>query len=191
MSISTMHDLLIHQLRDLYSAERQILLVLPQLTERCTSRALADALTHHRVETALHVVRLEEALRSLAALPHGVRCRGMELILLDALTNAREQHDPALRDAGIIVDCQRTAGYALAVYATARVFAESLGHAQVAEVLQRTLDEVEASDAALAAIAQFEVRPALIASALRAPPPEVVGSIIPAPTGPRLVRITV
>lgn len=167
MPLGSIHDLLIHQLRDLYSAERQIVLVWPQLMERSTSKALRNALAIHRDESMRHVVRLEEAFWILEAAPQGVRCRGMEAILVEALANAEGQSDPALRDSGIIADCQRVEGYELAVYGTARIFAESLGHARIVAMLERTLEEEEAIDAVLAGIAEREVGPAALRAASR------------------------
>jgi ferritin-like metal-binding protein YciE len=114
------------------------------------------------------VVRLEEAFWLLEASPQGVRCRGMEAILVEALANAADQSDPALRDSGIIADCQRVEGYELAVYGTARIFAESLGHARIVAMLERTLDEEESIDAVLSGIAEREVGPAALRAARRA-----------------------
>jgi ferritin-like metal-binding protein YciE len=189
MSLGSIHDLLIHQLRDLYSAERQILLVWPQLIDRSASQALRTALAGHRDETARHVVRLEEAFWLLETVPHGVRCRGMEGLLMEALSNASAQSDPALRDSGIISDCQRVEGYELAVYGTARIFAESLGHHRIVAMLERTLEEEEAIDAVLSGIAEREVGPAALRAASReARHPELVRSIS-APR--RQLRITV
>ena len=192
MTLDTMHDLLIHQLRDLYSAERQILLVWPQLIERSTSHSLAKALAHHREDTVRQIIRLDEAFSILDASPMGVRCRGMEGLLVDALANASEQADPAIRDSGIIADCQRVEGYELAVYGTARIFAESLGYTGIVTMLEQTLAEEEAADMILSEIAEREVQPAAIVASSRAEIPSgVVGLIRPSVSGNRVLRITV
>lgn len=192
MTRDIMGDLLIHQLRDLYSAERQILLVWPQFIERSTCRTLVQALQLQREEAVRHLARLEEAFGILGLSPIGVRCRGMESLLVDALANAAEQSDPSLRDAGIIADCQRVKGYELAVYGTARLFAESLGHPQIVTMLERTLGEEEVAEATLSRIAELEVRPAVLRAARLQPvPPEVVGIIQGSPSGQRVLRITV
>lgn len=192
MTRDIMSDLLVHQLRDLYSAERQILLVWPQFVERSTSGSLVRALAAQRNEAVRHLARLEESFEILSLSPIGVRCRGMESLLVDALANAAEQVDPAQRDAGIIVDCQRVKGYELAVYGTARLFAESLGHQQIVSMLELTLAEEEHAEATLSAIAEREVNPAAhLAARLQPRPPEVVGIIQPSPSGRRVLRITV
>ncbi len=167
MSLGSMHDLLVHQLRDLHSAERQILLVWPQLIQRASSRNLALALEDHRAETVRQIARLHEAFEMLEASPIGVRSRGMEGLLVECLTNVAEHADPAVRDAGMIADCQRVEGYELAVYGNARIFADALEHHQIVHLLDRTIAEEEAADARLAEIAEHEVNPLALASAMR------------------------
>jgi ferritin-like metal-binding protein YciE len=167
MTLASMHDLLVHQLQDLHSAERQILLVWPQLIQRTSSRNLALALEEHRVETVRQIARLHECFEMLEATPHGTRCRGMEGLLVECLANLSAHQDPVVRDAGLIADCQRVEGYELAVYSNARIFAEALEHAQIVVLLDRTIAEEEAADARLASVAEHEVNPLALASALR------------------------
>jgi ferritin-like metal-binding protein YciE len=167
MSLASMHDLLVHQLQDLHSAERQILLVWPQLIQRASSRNLALALEEHRAETVRQIARLDECFEILEASPHGARCRGMEGLLIECLANLTQHDDPAVRDAGLIADCQRVEGYELAVYSNARIFAESLEHAQIVVLLDRTIAEEEAADARLATLAEHEINPLALAAALR------------------------
>lgn len=179
MSLASMHDLLVHQLQDLHSAERQILLTWPQLIQRAASRNLALALEEHRAETVRHIARLHECFEMLEATPHGMRCRGMEGLLVECLANLTEHRDPAVRDAGMIADCQRVEGYELAVYGNARIFAEALDHAQIVVLLDRTIAEEEAADARLAVIAEYEVNPLALASALRRDHDDEEGVAIP------------
>lgn len=162
MSLDTMQDLLVHQLRELYSAERQILRAWPVLAARSSARSLRLSLQLHRDDTTRHVVRLEQALELLGAEPLGQHCVGMERLLAEALKNAEEQADPALRDALILGDCQRVEGYEMAVYSSARVFAESLGFSEIVTLLERTLTEEEVADAILTEIERREVRPAAL-----------------------------
>ncbi len=190
MTLNSMHDLMVHQLRDLYSAERQVLLVWPQLAELADSERLRIALEHHREETLRHIARLDEIFEVLGLSPRGVRCRGMEGLLVDALAEATAQPDAALRDASIVANCQRVEGYELAVYGTSRIFAESLDLERVVKLIEQTLGEEEAADAALAAIAESEVGPAALAATRRALSPQVVGMIHPE-YGARNLRITV
>lgn len=190
MTLNSMNDLMVHQLRDLYSAERQVLLVWPQLAELASSHSLTIALEHHRDETVRHIARLDEIFELLDLSPRGVRCRGMEGLLVDALADANAQTDPALRDSSIVANCQRVEGYELAVYGTSRIFAESLELDRVVTLLEQTLAEEEAADAALAAIAESETSPAALAATRRALSPQVVGMIHP-DYGGRNLRITV
>ncbi len=167
MSLDSVHDLLLYQLRDLHCAERQILRVWPELIQHTQSRNLALVLEEHRVETVRQIARLHECAEILGASPQGERCRGMEGLMIECLTNLAGHRDPAVRDAGIIADCQRAEGYQLAVYGNARIFAEALELDQVVQLLDRTIAEEEAIDARLAAIAEHEVNPRAIASAIR------------------------
>lgn len=184
MSLDTMQDLLVHQLRDLYSAERQILRAWPLLGARSSARSLRLSLQLHRDDTTRHVVRLEQALELLGAEPLGVHCIGMERLLTEALGNAAEESDPAIRDALILGDCQRVEGYEMAVYSSARVFAESLGLSEIVTLLERTLTEEEVADAILTEIERREVRPAAL-RAQRTAAAGVGGLDMPAPdTGP-------
>lgn len=167
VTLDSVNDLLLYQLRDLHSAERQILRVWPELVQQARSRNLALALEEHRTETVRQIARLHECAEMLGASPHGVRCRGMEGLMVECLANLASHRDPAVRDAGIIADCQRVEGYELAVYGNARIFARALGLAQVVALLDRTIAEEEATDARLAAIAEHEVNPRAVASAIR------------------------
>lgn len=167
MSLASMHDLLVHQLQDLHSAERQILLVWPQLAQRSSSRNLALALEEHRTETVRQIARLHECFEMLEAHPHGGRCRGMEGLLVECLANLTRHKDPAVRDAGLVADCMRVEGYELAVYSNARIFAEALERPQIVVLLDRTIAEEEAADARLASLAEYEINPLALSSALQ------------------------
>jgi ferritin-like metal-binding protein YciE len=192
MTLDTTQDLLVYQLRELYSAERQIVRAWPVLASCSTSRSLRLALQLHRDDSTRHVVRLEQALELLDAEPLGVHCVGMERLLTEALTNAGEEHDPATRDALILGDCQRVEGYEMAVYSSARVFAESLGLSQVVALLERTLTEEEVADAILSQIERAEVRPASLMTRRLQPDlaEGVIGTIATPSMGQRL-RATV
>lgn len=167
MSVDSMTGLLLHQLGDLHASERQILVVWPQLVRRASSRSLKIALEGHRLETERHLARLHEAFEMLGTRVFGTRCRGMDAVLVECLANLAEHADGAIRDAGLIADCRRVEAYEMAVYGTARVLAEALGHTQIVSLIERTLFEEEEADRRLAAIADLEVHPAAVAAAVR------------------------
>jgi ferritin-like metal-binding protein YciE len=175
MAFDSMRDLLEHQLRDIYSAERQILRAMPLVIAAAVNRRLAAALEQHRLETEKQVVRLEACFSHLGTSPRGVLCRGMEGLLEEMLADVMEEGRVEVRDAGIIADCQRVEQHELAMYGNARIFAHGLGEHQIVKLLDRTVMEEEAADAALADIAEQEVNPAALA-----PPPASVAE------GPRL-----
>ncbi len=167
MSVDSMTGLLLHQLGDLHASERQILLVWPTLVRRASSRSLKLALEEHRIDTERHLARLHEIFEVLDSRPFGNRCRGMDAVLVECFANLAEHADGAIRDAGLIADCRRVEAYEIAVYGTARVLAQALGHDHVVTLLDRTLAEEEAADQRLAEIATGEVYPAAVAAAIR------------------------
>lgn len=160
MALDTLHDLLIAQLRDLHAAERQVLLIWPQLAQEATSPALRMAIADHRHETSLQVARLIEALDLLGELPDGPRSRGMEGLMVETLTLISAKGHPAVVDAAILAGCLRVEGYELVGYGSAIEFADALGLDQVVDLLARTLVEEEATRRRLEMIARTEIHPA-------------------------------
>jgi ferritin-like metal-binding protein YciE len=159
-----LHSLYIDQLRDLYSAERQILDALPKMIKRSTHRELTAALEDHRTVTERQVDRLEQIFTLLQEKPGGEKCEGIEGILKEGNKELHHWHDHAVLDAAIIASAQRVEHYEIAGYGTARSIAQVLGLPEHAAMLQRTLNEEEAADRALTGIADSVVN----ADALRA-----------------------
>ena len=106
MAFETVRDLLEHQLRDIYSAERQIIRALPRVTQAAHNRRLVTALENLQQETAGHVSRVEECFQKLDASPRGVLCRGIQGLLEELLADVMDEGPAAVRDAGIIAGCQ-------------------------------------------------------------------------------------
>ncbi len=157
MSLDTMHDLLVHELRDLYNAEGQVIKALPKLAEQVTNKSLVAALTRHLQQTAEHQKRLEECFELLEVPSKGKHCKGMEGLLTEAAEIAEEAQSDEVRDAAIIAACQKVEHYEISGYGTARAFAMKLELAEVAAVLRKTLMEESASNEALTEIAETEV----------------------------------
>ncbi len=164
MSLDTMQDLLIAELRDIYSAEKQILKALPKMAKAAESSALKKAFTSHLTETKGHVARLEQIFKSLEKRPGGKKCKGMEGLLKEGSEMCEEDGEDAVRDAGIISAAQRVEHYEIAAYGCAIAFAESLGENKIAGLLKQTRDEEEAADDKLTSIADGEVNPAAVAA---------------------------
>lgn len=154
MAIASLQDLLVHELRDLLSAERQITRALPKLIKRAGDSSLQEALEEHLAQTEGHVVRLEECLEQLGVAPRARKCKGMEGLLEEGDEAAEAIEDEDIRDAAIIGGCQRVEHYEIAAYGTARAFAERLGEDGVVARLTETLEEEAAANERLTTLAE-------------------------------------
>jgi len=157
MALETMEDLLVHELRDLYSAEKQLTKALPRLAKAATNDALIQALSNHLVETKHHVSRLEECFELLGASSRGKKCVGMEGLIKEGVEVLSEADDESVCDAAIISQAQRAEHYEISAYGSARAFALRVGQDEVADILSATLEEESAADELLSTIAEAQV----------------------------------
>ncbi|HUG00546.1 MAG TPA: ferritin-like domain-containing protein [Longimicrobiales bacterium] len=164
MKINSLEKLLVHELKDLYSAEKQILSHLDKVIDKTTNGELKTALSEHRNLTRTHVQRLESIFSGLDHEPGGHRCKGMEGLLKEGDDLLKDTTDSATRDAGIIAAAQRVEHYEMAGYGTARTYARMLEKDDVAETLQKTLDEEADADEKLTRIAEHVVNPKAISA---------------------------
>ena len=153
MEMSNLQDLLVENLKDLYSAETQILKALPKVAKKVESDELRRALTMHVKETEGQVKRLEQVLSKMGEKPGGKKCHGMEGLLSEAKELMGEDAEPDVVDAGLIVDCQKVEHYEIAGYGSAVTFAKLLGDEESARLLAQSLDEEERADKKLTQIA--------------------------------------
>ena len=154
MSLDTLHDLMVHELKDLYSAERQLVQALPRMSKNANSDELRTALDDHLAQTEEHVVRLETVLESLGESPRGQKCHGMEGLIEEGKNLLKEEADPDVMDAGIIAAAQRVEHYEIAGYGTVCEYARMMGHSQAVKLLEQTLEEEKTADRKLNAIAE-------------------------------------
>jgi len=154
MPINSMHGLFIEELRDLYSAENQLVTALPQMAAAAKSSTLKSAFENHLVETRNHVQRLTEIFTELGETPTGKTCKGMQGLISEGTEAIQLQGDPDVRDAALIGAAQRVEHYEMAGYGVARTFAKELGFNTAAEKLQKTLDEEGSADKKLTGIAE-------------------------------------
>jgi ferritin-like metal-binding protein YciE len=157
MALDTLHDLFVHELKDLYSAETQITKALPKLVTVANSEELKQAFQDHLELTEGHIQRLEDIFRDLQVTPRGKKCVGMEGLLEEGKDLMKEQAQDWVMDAGLIGAAQRVEHYEIAAYGTARDHAEKLGMYPAAQLLQQTLDEEGAADKKLTEIAAQSV----------------------------------
>jgi ferritin-like metal-binding protein YciE len=153
MKFESLHDLYLQELRDLYSAEKQILKALPKVIENIDSPDLRTALSNHLEETKNHVIRLEQVFRLHNQPAKTETCDGMKGILSEGEDILDHDENTAVRDAGIISSCQRVEHYEMAAYGSVRTWAEQMGHTEAARILQQTLDEEKRADQKLTQIA--------------------------------------
>jgi ferritin-like metal-binding protein YciE len=157
MEMETLKDLYIHELKDLYSAENQLIKALPKMAKAATNKSLADGFKTHLAETKEHAVRLERILKSHDESTRGPKCKGMEGLIEEGQDMIDEDAEDEVRDAGLISAAQRVEHYEIAGYGSARTYAELLGDMQGAKALQQTLDEEGATDKKLTKLAKTVV----------------------------------
>lgn len=152
--ISTPNDLLVEELKDLYSAESQLLKALPRMAKASESEELKEAFTTHAKQTEGQVKRLEKVMKKLGESPKGKTCQAMKGLVEEAKEVLEEDFEPALRDLALIVAAQKVEHYEIAGYGSARTLAELIGEDEVAGLLQETLDEESETDKLLTQIAE-------------------------------------
>jgi ferritin-like metal-binding protein YciE len=163
MSLDSLQQLFIEELKDIYSAEKQILTALPRMAKSADSGELREAFTKHLKETEGHVRRLDQIFRELGATPRGKKCKGMEGLLAEGKEIMGEEGEPPVLDAALIAAAQRVEHYEIAAYGCLRTYAQVLGYSEAAELLQETLEEEEKADATLTTIGEQGVNTAAAA----------------------------
>lgn len=152
MKVESIEDLFLDELKDLYSAEKQITKALPKLVKAASTEELSAAFDSHLQETKGHVERLEEIFQKLGKKGTGKTCEGMKGVLEEGAEVVQEIEKGPLRDAGLIAVAQRVEHYEIAGYGSVRAFAQLLGNADIVELLEQTLDEEKAADEKLTKI---------------------------------------
>lgn len=160
MSLDTLQDLMIAELKDLYSAETQLVKALPKMAAGATTASLKKALGDHLEQTKGHVSRLEQIFETLGASPRGKKCKAMEGLCEEGAEMLAEEGADSVRDAGIIASAQRVEHYEMAAYGSTIAFARQMGHDEIVALLQETLDEEKTADSLLSKIAESEINPA-------------------------------
>jgi ferritin-like metal-binding protein YciE len=154
MSVATMEQLFVDELKDLYSAEKQITKALPKIAKGVTSEELKQALLDHLEETNGQVARLEQVFGILGKRPAGKTCIGMKGVLEEGSEMLEDTEKGEVRDAGVISAAQRVEHYEMAGYGSARAFAKLLGQSEIADLLEQTLEEEKAADKKLTSISK-------------------------------------
>ena len=152
--MENLNELLIEELKDLYSAEKQIVKALPKLVKAAGSKELKAAFNEHLEVTKNHVTRLEEAFAAAGAKPSAKHCKGMEGLLEEGAECIKEDEPGEFRDLKLIGAAQRVEHYEMAAYGTARAVAGQCGLEDCVDLLSQTLDEESSADESLTKVAE-------------------------------------
>jgi ferritin-like metal-binding protein YciE len=157
MELDTLEELYVEELRDLWSAENQILKALPKMIKAAGHRELKRAFTDHERVTRQQVRRLERIFKQLGKSPRGKKCVGMEGLLQEGSELMKKKPEQDVLDAGLIAAAQHVEHYEMAGYGTVRTWAQVLGREDHAELLQQSLEEEKEADRLLTEIAEGSI----------------------------------
>jgi ferritin-like metal-binding protein YciE len=157
MQLHTLEDLYIHELKDLYSAEKQLIRALPKMARAADNEQLSSGFSEHLEQTKEHASRLEKILSHHKQSTRGAKCKGMEGLIAEGEELLKERADPEVKDAGLISAAQRVEHYEIAGYGTALTYADMFGDKEGARLLKMTLDEEKETDQKLTKIAKSTV----------------------------------
>ena len=152
--MKNLSDLFEHQLKDLYSAESQLIKALPNMAKNASDSKLKKAIENHLEETKEQKQRLKEVCDELGIKPTGEECKAMKGLIEEAESFLKEKADDDVKDAGIIAEAQRVEHYEISAYGTAVRYAKELGHKDIAKKLQKTLDDEQKADTDLNKMAE-------------------------------------
>ena len=154
MAVVSLEKLLVDELRDLLSAEKQITKALPKMARAASTEELRVAFEEHLTQTEDQIARLEQAFEIPGHAARAKKCLVMEGLIEEGKEFLEEEMEPAVMDAALIATAQKVEHYEIASYGSARTWAQEVGQAQVAELLQATLDEEAETDRKLTQLAE-------------------------------------
>ncbi|QDU93483.1 YciE/YciF ferroxidase family protein [Lignipirellula cremea] len=157
MNIESLRKLYIQELKDLYSAENQLLEALPKMAAAASDEELKQAFSDHLKETQSHVARLETIFSKLEFAPGGHKCKAMEGLVKEGEELLKSGMEDAVLDAALIAAAQRVEHYEMAGYGVVRAYAEKLGEQEAADMLDATLQEEGEADRHLSRLAERRI----------------------------------
>src|SRR5579859_5295440 len=146
MKLESLRDLYVEQLRDLYSAETQLVDALPKMAQASSSAQLRTAFEQHLEQTKNHVKRLDQVFQGLNQKPTGKTCKAMQGLIAEGQETLKENAQPEVKDAALIAAAQRVEHYEMAGYGTVRSYSKALGDDRAMTLLQQTLNEEGEAD---------------------------------------------
>lgn len=154
MRKDSLQQLYIDELKDLYSAETQLVKALPKMAKASSNAELRQGFEEHLRQTSEHVSRLEQIFEKLGEKPTGKKCLGMEGLVKEGAETLSEKYGDAVMDAAIIGAAQRVEHYEIAGYGTVKAFAELLGEDEHVQLIEQTLQEEKETDEKLTQLAE-------------------------------------
>jgi ferritin-like metal-binding protein YciE len=154
MKLNTLDDLLHHELKDLYSAENQLVKALPKMAKAASHEELRAGFEEHLEQTKMHVERLDQAAEILGFKLTGHKCKAMEGLVKEGSELISDDAEESVKDAGLVGAAQRVEHYEIAGYGVAISLAKQLGHDDVASLLHETLEEEKETDEKLTQVAE-------------------------------------
>lgn len=155
--MENLKDLLVHHVKDLYSAEEQMIEALPKVMENTKNPELKSIFADHLEVTKKQKKRLEDVADLMGISPSGETCKAMKGLVNETSSFIKEDASPEVKDAGLIADAQKVEHYEISGYGTAITYAESLGLTEVADILKQTIDEEKSADEKLNKIAKSKI----------------------------------
>jgi ferritin-like metal-binding protein YciE len=157
MEMDSLSKLYVEELKDLHSAERQIIQALPKMIKKASDERLRAALSEHLEVTKEQLARLDQIFEKLGKRATGKKCRGMEGLIEEGKEMMEEDMEPEVLDAALISAAQKVEHYEMAGYGTVRTYANLLGEKEAARLLQKTLDEEGEADKKLSQLAESSI----------------------------------
>ena len=154
MNLDSLQKLYVQELKDLYSAETQLVEAIPKMEAAASHASLKEAFASHLKETKNQVSRLESIFKKLDFEPGGHKCVAMEGLIKEGEELMKSGAPPHVLDAALVAAAQRVEHYEIAGYGTARAYAEKLGEYEAADLLQQTLNEEGHANQALTRLAE-------------------------------------
>lgn len=157
MKLKSLRDLYVHELKDIYSAEKQLTKALPKMAKAASHEELMAGFEEHLTQTEGHIERLETILEALGESTRGDKCKAMEGLIAEGQGLMEEDATPDVMDAALIAAAQKVEHYEIASYGTVRTWAEMLGEEEAVNLLQQTLDEEIETDEKLTELAESTI----------------------------------
>lgn len=154
MSMDNLADLFYDELRDILSAEKQLVQALPKMAKKATNEELAAAFHKHLEETQQQVQRVEQAFEDTGKSARAKTCKAMQGLIEEAAEMMKEKAEPEVMDAALIACAQKVEHYEIASYGTLCTWAKLLGYEKALQVLKQNMSEEENTDKSLSMLAE-------------------------------------